>query len=240
MSEQDKKQGLGKVSEPTPQQSTDSNEAESIQSDAKATDHPDAIGTGAAKAPSSKTTPDPFDPMNLGISTDYAAAINAQASHKPFELRKPNDQEFFRTSPLNEHHIPAASIADKQDMNRIHIVHGSSLAAVRQEFPRAVRAVELVVTQTLEGAWILWPVPLAEDRGGKWNSSQRAACERGKTLWTNMQSDRGQYEVTTVDNPRAATWDSCPAVCEILRQALSERLITSLDHPLLCKLRGMA
>jgi hypothetical protein len=181
---------------------------------------------------------DPFDPMNLGISTDYAAAISAQASTKPFELRKPNDQEFFRTSPRADHHLMVASIIDKQEMGRVYIVTGEMRETVKAKFPKAVRAVELVLAQTLAGAPLVWPTPLAEDRGGKWHSTQRAACNQGKTKWTNMVAGRGEYDVTTVNNPREVDWDAFPPFCEILRQAASERLINSMDHPLLLKLAG--
>ena len=58
---------------------------------------------------------------------DYAAAINAQVSNKPFELRKPNDQEYFRTSPRQGHHLVVASIADKQDMSKVYVVSGPLL-----------------------------------------------------------------------------------------------------------------
>ena len=188
---------------------------------------------------STKPAPvDPFDPMNLGISTDYAAAINAKASTKPFELRAPNDQEFFRTSPRENHHLVVGSIADKQDMGKVYIVSGVLLEEVKLKFPKAVRAVELVLTQILVGASLVWPVPLAEDRGGKWNSTQRAACAQGKTRWTNKTSGRGEYDILPVDNPKVVDWDSFPPFRDILRQAASERLIDSLEHPLLKKLRG--
>lgn len=181
---------------------------------------------------------DPFDPMNLGITTDYAAAINARASTKAFELRKPNDQEFVRTSPRKDHHLVVGAIPDKQDMNRPYVVAGSVLPEVKAKYPKAVRGVELVVTQTLAGAPILWPVPLAEDRGGKWNSTQRAACNQAKSRWTNLVSGRGQYDCQSVDNPREVDWDALPTFREILEQAVSERLIDSMDHTLLRKLRG--
>jgi hypothetical protein len=176
--------------------------------------------------------------MSLGISTDYAAAINARASTKAFELRKPNDQEFVRTSPRKEHHLVVGSIADKQDMSRIYVVSGALLAEVKTKYPKAVRGVELIVAQTLAGAPILWPVPLAEDRGGKWNSTQRAACHQAESRWTNLVSGRGQYDCQSVDNPREVDWDALPAFREILEQAVSERFIDSMDHPLLRKLRG--
>jgi hypothetical protein len=140
---------------------------------------------------------DPFDPMNLGISTDYAAAISAQAAAKPFELRKPNDQEFFRTSPRDDHHLVVASITDKQEMGRVYIVRGDFLEALKAKFPRAARASELVLAQSLAGAAFVWPIPLAEDRGGKWNSSQRQAGDQSKTRWTNMAAGRGQYDLIT-------------------------------------------
>jgi hypothetical protein len=181
---------------------------------------------------------DPFDPMNLGISTDYAAAINAQASTKPFELRKPNDQEYVRASPLNRHRLQVGCIVDKQEMNKVYIVSPALIPEIRKRYPKALRLMELVVTATLIGSAFVWPVPLAEDKGGKWNSSQRAACHQAESHWTNMAAGRGEYDVMTVDNPREVDWAALPDFREILRQAASERLIDSLDHHLLRKLRG--
>jgi hypothetical protein len=181
---------------------------------------------------------DPFDPVNLGIPTDYARAINAQASSKPFELRKPNDQEYFRTSPQEDHRLVVGAVVDKQDMGRVYIVSGSILDEIKVRFPKAIRAVQLVLTQSLVGAAFLWPVPLMEDRGGQWNSSQRAACDSAIHKWTNMSAGRGRYDVVTVDNPKPVDWGSFPIFREILRQACSESLIDSLDHPFLRKLAG--
>ena len=77
---------------------------------------PTAPATGASNA----GPVDPFDPMNLGISTDYAAAINAQTAVKAFEPRKPNNQEYFRVSPLHQHSLIVASITDKQDTGKVY------------------------------------------------------------------------------------------------------------------------
>jgi len=188
---------------------------------------------------SPKPAPDPFDPMNLGISTDYAAAISVAASTKPFELRKPNDQEYFRTSPHKHQRLAVGGITDKQDMSKLYVVSPAVLDEVKTWFAKHVRAFELVLTQTIAGAGFLWHVPLAEDRGGRWNSQQRAGCNQGETRWTNMTSGRGQYDIKTIDNPKQASWESFPTMSDMLRQALSDgRLIDALDHPLLKKLRG--
>jgi hypothetical protein len=86
---------------------------------------------------------------------------------------------------------------------------------------------------------LLWPVPLSEDRGGQWNSSQRSACHQGESRWMNMVAWRGKYDVTTIDNLKAVIWESFPPMTDMLRQALADgRLIDSLDHPVLRKLRG--
>lgn len=183
---------------------------------------------------------DPFDPMNLGIPTEYAASINAKASAKGAELLRPNDQEYFRVSPLPNHHLTTISITDKQDKGKKYLIDGRIRDQVVQEFPKAVGAVELMVTQTLVGAILVWPVPLAEDRGGRWNSTQRQASEQGKRQWTMMASNssRAEYEIRHVDNPKVVDWETLPPFNEILRQAASELLVATLDHPLLQKLRG--
>jgi hypothetical protein len=203
-------------------------------------DHSVSDQSATVMGQSSNSMPaDAFDPMSLGISTDYAAAISAQASTKPVELRKPNDQEFFRTSPHQHQRLLVGAIADKQDMSKLYVVHPSLLDEVRLRFPKHVRICELVLTQSLVGAANLWGVPLSEDRGGSWNSTQREACHKGQSQWTNMAAGRGQYDVTTIKNSREVDWISFPPLSEILRQALSDgRLIDSMDHPLLRKLGG--
>jgi hypothetical protein len=181
---------------------------------------------------------DPFDPVNLGIPSSYAAAINAQSSSKPYELRKPNDQEYFRTSAVESHCVRVGAIADKQDMGRVYVVSGAVLDEVIKRFPKSVRGVELVLTMSLVGVAFVWPVPLAEDRGGQWNSTQRDAKKSGVDIWTNMAPGRGRYDLTTVNNPKAVDWAAFPPFREILRQACAERFIDSLDHLLLRKLAG--
>ena len=123
-------------------------------------------------------------------------------------------------------------------MSRVYVVAGVLVDELKMRFPKAIRGFELVLTQTLVGTALLWPVPLAEDRGGKWNSTQRTACAEGVTRWTNMVSGRGQYDLERINNPKVVDWKLFPPMREILRQACSERLIDSLDHPLLRKLRG--
>jgi hypothetical protein len=197
-------------------------------------------GAPAGHQPQPDPAPvDPFDPMNLGISTDYAAAISAHASTKPFELRKPNNQEFFRTSPFEHQRLLVGGIVDKQDMSKLYVVLPSLLDEVRVRYSSHLRIYELVITQTLAGAPLLWGVPQEEDRGGRWHSQERAARHQGTTRWTNMVAGRGQYDFTTIDNLKQVDWDSFPPMAETLRQALSDgRIIDSMDHPLLRKLRG--
>jgi len=88
------------------------------------------------------------------------------------------------------------------------------------------------------GNTLVWPVPEAEDRGGQWNSSQRAARDSGVSKWTNMAAGRGRYDLTAVDNPKTVDWNAFPQFREILRQACSGRFIDTLGHPLLRKLAG--
>ncbi len=188
--------------------------------------------------PAAAAPTDPFDPLNLGISTDYAAAINLAASAKPFEFRKPNEQEYFRVSPREVHHLVVGAILDKQAMGRVYVVSPELLPEVKREFPKHLRAVDLFVAQTLFGASLVWPVPPADGRGGKWNSSHRTGCHSGKSRWTNMAAGNNQYDIATVDDPKEVDWDAMPPFKTILREALAERFIDSLDHPLLKKLRG--
>ena len=93
--------------------------------------------TAARQQPPVSTPVDPFDPMKLGISTDYAAAISAQASTKPFELRKPNGQaEFFRTSLFSHQRLVVGAVADQQEMSKLYVVQPGVLDQVKMRFPQ--------------------------------------------------------------------------------------------------------
>jgi hypothetical protein len=85
-------------------------------------------------------------------------------------------------------------------------------------FPKLVRPTRLVLTVTLVGTTLVWPVPEADDRGGQWNSSQRDASRSGLSKWTNMSSGRGRYDILTVDNPKPVDWNASPPFSEILRE----------------------
>jgi osmoprotectant transport system substrate-binding protein len=58
-------------------------------------------------------------------------------------------------------------------------------------------------------------------------------------MWTNLAANhsRARYDICPIDNPKEIDWNSFPPLAEILRQAYSELLIDSLDHPLLKKLQ---
>jgi hypothetical protein len=185
-----------------------------------------------------KIADDPFDPANLGLSTEFAQTLSATALNAPIEFRKPNDQEFFRTSLLPEHTMNILTIADKQDMGKIYVVLGSMRKDVLEEFPRFIKPNGLILAQTLTGQGILWPFPMAGDRGNKANSTQRSAVDSGKTKWTNFHWQAPRYVVQTIENPREVDWTLYPPFKDVLRQALSERLIDSPDHALLNVLRG--
>jgi hypothetical protein len=90
----------------------------------------------------------------------------------------------------------------------------------------------------------LWPVKLDQQRTrrNEWNTSALAAAEMAMTRWVRITSNMslGAYEVFTAEGARdQPEWPDVPFK-ELLVIAFKHRLITTMDHEVLRRLRGEA
>jgi hypothetical protein len=90
----------------------------------------------------------------------------------------------------------------------------------------------------------LWPVKIARDggRSNHWHESALSAAASAMTAWVRVQAnmDLKSYDVFLAEgklpDPR---WPDM-SFPSMLRIAFRDRLISSLEHPLIAKLRGRA
>jgi hypothetical protein len=89
----------------------------------------------------------------------------------------------------------------------------------------------------------LWPVKLPDEdaRFNSWNDSAREAVSKAMEAWVrvvaNMQVGGYEYQIAIADLPEP-TWPDC-SFNEILSIAFKgDRLIDSVDHHLVQRLRG--
>jgi hypothetical protein len=80
-----------------------------------------------------------------------------------------------------------------------------------------------------------------DDRKSAWSRSAREAAEMAVEKWVRMQSklSLGAYEITVAAGEMAEpVWPDL-SFQELVRIAYRDRMITSLDHPVVKRLRGL-
>jgi hypothetical protein len=94
-----------------------------------------------------------------------------------------------------------------------------------------------------QGTIFFWPVrlPGPEGRQLEWWRSAREAAERAMNSWTRVRPNMnlGAYEIFAAESimsepewPAVGFWD-------LIKIAFRDHLITSLDHPVIKRLRGL-
>jgi hypothetical protein len=105
-----------------------------------------------------------------------------------------------------------------------------------------VSYVTLFTTINRQGVIFLWPVKLtAPDRKrNDWARSAREAAEMAMTRWVRLKANLnlGAYEIHVAESEMAdPVWPDL-SFSELLKIAYRERMITSLDHLVVKRLRG--
>ncbi len=95
-----------------------------------------------------------------------------------------------------------------------------------------------------QGDLFLWPIrmPGTDGRLDTWNASALEAAQRGRGRWIRVAANLrlGAYDVWEATAPLPApSWPQIP-VNELLRVAFRGKVIDTVDHIVLRKLRGEA
>ena len=95
-----------------------------------------------------------------------------------------------------------------------------------------------------QGVLFLWSVrlPRPDDRKTDWWKSMREAAEIAMNKWLRIKANMslGAYEITVAASDMAdPVWPDLPFQ-EIVRIAFRDRMVASLDHAVVKRLRGLA
>jgi hypothetical protein len=181
---------------------------------------------------------DPFDPASLRINPANAASLGAQKLLVTVPVRKPNRQEFFRVSRDPEYRMPMAVLELKEE-REVYCVTPEMASQLGSE----VRPVMMLTCINRMGQVFLWPLPLptADGRVNSWHQSARAAAEEAEKQWCRMAANMGAGAYDIWRAPEGVSDPEWPKhdFRELLRLAFGNgRLIDSVDHPVLKRLRG--
>jgi hypothetical protein len=190
-------------------------------------------------SPTQPEIPDPFDPATLRLNPSFLETATVKKIVTTVPSRRPNPQDFVRVRPEPEFYENFAMICLKEDQEdylvRPELVHDLSGEIVYKTVYTAINR---------QGVIFLWPVrlPRADGRIDGWARSDREAAEMGMSHWIRVRANRslGAYEIFRAESEMAdPVWPEL-SFHDLIKIAYRDRMITSLDHPVVKRLRGQA
>ena len=154
-------------------------------------------------------------------------------------VRKPKRQEFVRVHPDDTYRLETAVI-ELAEERETYLVVPALLEALADE----VKLVRLHLAIPRGGGPFFWPVPLPgpDGRRNPWHEAAERAALEATRRWVRVKANMaaGSYDVDVaaaeIGEPE---WPELP-MGALLKLAFGERMIASLDHPVVKRLRGLA
>jgi hypothetical protein len=199
---------------------------------------PDPVG--AVEDPNRRAPPndDPFDPNALRLSQNFASAGNRRIL-TTIAVRRPSKEWYVRVHPDEDYRLQTA-LLELQEDREIYLVSPQLWLALESEPTFSPRL--LVTAINRQGVLFLWPIrlPGPDGRIDDWSRSAMEAASQARQQWVRAYANMalGAYDVTVASAQfTEPEWPDLP-MGEILKIAFKNRFISSLDHPVLRRLRG--
>ena len=153
-------------------------------------------------------------------------------------VRKPSREWFIRVHPGEDYRLVAAIIELKDD-REIHLVSRELLPELAGEATFSPRL--LVTAVNRQGIPFIWPLRLPGEDGKSdgWTQSALNAVKMAETQWVRVTANMSSnsYDVRTASFHEEPQWPEEP-LGTILEIAFKGDQITTLNHPVLRRLRG--
>jgi hypothetical protein len=181
---------------------------------------------------------DPFDLSRLRIDPATLETASVRKLLTSVPVRKPLAQDFFRVRPEPQYRETLAFI-ELRDDREVFIVDLKAVPELSGEVFLAI--LFTVISRT--GVLSMWPVRVPANDGRKpieWHTSAALAAEHAMRGWIRMKANMslGAYEIFeatgSIPDP---VWPEL-TFNAIYRIAFKDRIIRTLDHPVVKRLRG--
>jgi hypothetical protein len=199
----------------------------------------DPTTNAAANTDATQAAPDPFNLDNLRLSQSFTETAGVKKLLKTVPVHKPNPQDFVRVHPSPEYreNFPVIELKDEREE---YIITADLVPELVGEFVSKT----LFTAINRQGVVFLWPVRLPDPEGKQmeWWRSMREAAELAMGQWirTKANMSLGAYEMFVAESTMSEpVWPEA-TYQELIRLAFRDRLISSLDHPVIKRLRGLA
>jgi hypothetical protein len=184
--------------------------------------------------------PDPWDLDALRLPQSFIETAGVKKLLTTVPVRKPNQHDFNRVHPDPAYRANLAVIKLRDERDEVYLLTPSIASALPGEFGMAT----VFTAINRQGVLFLWPamLPQPDGRPNEWNRSAAEAAEMAMTRWVRVKANMslGAYEIyeaqSVIPDPK---WPEQPFQ-ELLRIGFRDRLVNSLEHPLVKRLHGLA
>jgi hypothetical protein len=183
--------------------------------------------------------PDPFAPENLRLSQSFTETAGVKKLLTTVPVRKPSAQDFNRVRKESEYreNFPIIELKDEREE---YIVTAALVPELAGEFVNKT----LYTAINRQGTVFFWPVRLPSPDGKDldWWRSGRQAAELAMESWIRVKANMnlGAYDIwKAVDKIPEPEWPDV-GFWELIKLAFRDHLITTIDHPVIKRLRGRA
>lgn len=178
-----------------------------------------------------------FDLEKYKLSQNFSEQIGVKKELLTIPVRKPNRQDFIMVNP-DPNYQNQVAVLELKDDRETYLVNPSIISEVSSEV-----VIKLLLTAiNRQGVLFIWPIKLPSPDGKLDNWSQ-AAIEASKLAmdkWVRVvpNMNAGFYEVYTANKEiPGPIWPETPFE-QLIEIAFKGKIIDTLDHPVLKKLRG--
>jgi hypothetical protein len=183
---------------------------------------------------------DPFDPERLRLAQDLTTATGVREVLLTVKFGRPSKESFFRVHPSVDYRIKGGIVELKEDDSATYWVDPALWPAMTDQPTFSPRAVFTAITR--QGMLFLWGcrLPGPDGKSPDWVSIPLEAAKLAETQWTKIFWDQNQRKHRVLTAPALTdepVWPETP-FRKLLQLAFKDRVITSLDHPVLKRLRG--
>ena len=180
---------------------------------------------------------DPLDLEKLRISPEMMEGTAVRKLLTAVPVRKPNGQDFVRCR-LEPQYRETLALIELREERETYVIDLNAVPDLRGEvfFATCFTAI------TRGGTLFLWPVkrPATDGKTLEWHTSAAMAAQYAMKGWIRIKSDMsaGAYVVyEAAGNIPDPEWPDL-TFKEIVGLAFKDRVVSSLDHPLVKRLRG--
>ena len=190
-----------------------------------------------SEAPNVTKPLDPFDPATLRLDQSFTnPSVKKLLATVP--IRKPRPQDFVRVHPGLEFRGTFGLIEFNED-REYYLLPPEIAHALPGEF----RPCSVYTSITRQEKVFLWPVklPNPDGRQNEWHRSAAEAVRLAEAKWVRIKADMqlGAYEISVAEAALSEpNWPDY-AFSDLLRIAFRDRLVDTLDHLVIKKLRGL-